>query len=598
VSEYVVSLADRFSASAKTCTEAALGLASAMKTLAGASETADKAQAKVKSSSEKLSEAFSKNASPMKTVEGLAGRLGAALNPVSLMMAAVGIAAAASVGAVIAFGVALVKAAQSAIALSQARRQLVATFDVFTEGAGKKTVGALDELARKLPFSKQVVHDWGKQLAGVGIQGNAMQKAVWAAASSAAILGDKTGAAAAPVLSFVEEMNRAQKNALGFQPRVLIDGGMLDRLGKMGVSVRDLSYELKTSPQHMRVFGVEARKLGEAVQQSLIRKGGNALSIMALDWGVITTKMGDGFDSLFKGMDDDVLPFMKEVKSLFSEFYEGSATMKGAGGVAKGVLGAMFDAATKATHAIHIGFLDAEIAVLKFAIRMAPAVSRFRALWKAVDGNEKVVSLLQGLGVAALIVAGGFAAAAATAAVFFAPLVIGIGAAGYALTKLPGWITGALSALVELERAADRAASNFVKGLADGISNGATWVVDAVKGLAGRAVGALKEALITRSPSKLTEQIGLNVSRGMAVGIDVGAPDVASSARKMGGAALGGTAAGASGNGGRASVQITVGDILIQVPPGFDALQVTEERLTQVFERVVLELGLVPAGAT
>jgi hypothetical protein len=604
VSEYVVSLIDRVSPACKAAATALDGLSSALKGVATASDTAEKAQKKVKSASEKLGEAFSKSQSPMKAVEGIAGRLGAALNPVSLMLAAVGIAAAVSVGAVVAFGAALVKAAQSAIALSQARRQLIATFDVFTEGAGKKTVGALDSLARKLPFSKQVVSDWGKQLTSVGIQGNAMEKATWAAASSAAILGDKTGAAAGPLLSFVEEMNRAQKSAMGFQPRVTIDGAMIDRLGKMGVSVRDISSELKMSPQHMRVFGVEARKLSEAVQQSLIRKGGNALQIMGLDWDVITTKMGDGFSSLFKGMDDVVVPFMKQVKSLFGEFYEGSATMDVAGGVTKGVLGSILESATGATRAIHIGFLDAEIAVLKFAIRVAPIAKRVRSIWNA-GGSDVLVGALKGIGVAALVAGGILAATAATAAAFFAPLVIAIAGVGYVLGELPGWITGALDAVHRLDVAAQKAAGNFIRGLADGITSGASVVVDAISGMADKAVTALKSVLRIKSPSQITAEVGVNVSRGMAMGIDRGAPEVRDSARDMGADAAAGASLGArstSAAGGKSALasvtlKIEAGAFVIQVPTAAEALSVTEEKLTQLFERVLLELGLAPAVA-
>lgn len=74
--------------------------------------------------------------------------------------------------------------------------------------------------------------------------------------------------------------------------------------------------------------------------------------------------------------------------------------------------------------------------------------------------------------------------------------------------------------------------TNIVQGIANGISNGAGKIADAARGAASAAFEAAKKLLGIESPSKLMrDQIGLNFSKGMAIGILDGIPDVAGAAR-------------------------------------------------------------------
>ena len=74
--------------------------------------------------------------------------------------------------------------------------------------------------------------------------------------------------------------------------------------------------------------------------------------------------------------------------------------------------------------------------------------------------------------------------------------------------------------------------TNIVNGIASGISSGAGVIADAARNAASAAFEAAKKFLGIASPSKLMRnQIGLNFSKGMAVGILNGIPDVVSAAR-------------------------------------------------------------------
>ncbi|MGM7689759.1 phage tail protein [Staphylococcus felis] len=61
--------------------------------------------------------------------------------------------------------------------------------------------------------------------------------------------------------------------------------------------------------------------------------------------------------------------------------------------------------------------------------------------------------------------------------------------------------------------------SYLMEGLANGIRAGISWVVDAAKGVAERAVSAAKNVLGIASPSKVFKSIGRFVSQGLGIGI-------------------------------------------------------------------------------
>lgn len=66
----------------------------------------------------------------------------------------------------------------------------------------------------------------------------------------------------------------------------------------------------------------------------------------------------------------------------------------------------------------------------------------------------------------------------------------------------------------------------IVKGLADGIMNAVHHVIDAAKHVATTVTNFFAEHFKIHSPSLVMEEMGVNVSQGLAVGIDKGKPNV------------------------------------------------------------------------
>jgi phage-related protein len=92
-----------------------------------------------------------------------------------------------------------------------------------------------------------------------------------------------------------------------------------------------------------------------------------------------------------------------------------------------------------------------------------------------------------------------------------------------------------------LMSAAGAVADGIISGIAHGIENGASAIIDAAKNAAMAALDAAKHALGISSPSKLFQmEIGHNIARGMALGIEGGTPLVSRAATRLAGAVTAG----------------------------------------------------------
>jgi len=155
-------------------------------------------------------------------------------------------------------------------------------------------------------------------------------------------------------------------------------------------------------------------------------------------------------------------------------------------------------------------------------------------------------------------------------------------------TVLMGWASSAYDA-----------ATNFIQGLVSGIVGGGSQVVDAVKGLAGQAVDGFKNALGIHSPSAVMMELGGHTGEGFAQGIEAKSPDIHGAAQGMAGAASSGAGAGATAtsnvsNNNSKSINVVVepGAIVINGGSGTSSLELTEEAISLVFERIAMGAGL------
>ena len=76
--------------------------------------------------------------------------------------------------------------------------------------------------------------------------------------------------------------------------------------------------------------------------------------------------------------------------------------------------------------------------------------------------------------------------------------------------------------------------SNVIDGIVDGLWAGVDWIKDAARSVAQRAKDAAEDLLGIASPSKVfRDEVGLMISKGLAVGIDKGAADAIAAAERL-----------------------------------------------------------------
>jgi phage-related protein len=108
-----------------------------------------------------------------------------------------------------------------------------------------------------------------------------------------------------------------------------------------------------------------------------------------------------------------------------------------------------------------------------------------------------------------------------------------LGMVATVVTAISGMVKSLMTAAINL-------GSQIANGIAQGISNAKQAVINALIGVVNNAIAAAKKLLGIASPSKLfADQIGYQMSAGMAAGIVRGIPDVTGAIGAVSGAGVG-----------------------------------------------------------
>jgi hypothetical protein len=541
-------------------------------------------------------------------IQGLAGIAG----KVPPQVAAIIVAITAIVGVATAAAVTLLKLGEAAISIVQERSGLLAVFGAISGGAtgGAKTLGIVDQMAKRLPFARAQIEGWAKDLLKVGLQGRDLENAMNAVASATAIMGESGGKAAQDLIS---------KLALGgYEAAALVmklKSGLPESkamLAEMGLRVEDLAAAVGMTVQQFKRARLSARQMAEAVEKALVKKGAGPLGELAMTWPVLMAKLKEGFSSLFEKLGGPVKAFMKAVKDMFSQFGRGTPTMKFFQGVVTKVFTYLFGLATKAVKFLSSGFRQIVPAIQAVGKFFEPVGAIGKAVFGAIAAIVKFaygqlkpwIGLLKMIFTNAMVLKGiksvfvliaaaiGVVIVVITALAAAIGVVIGI-AAGF-VGAIVGLVSGIFGALVSLGEGASSAASEFINGLIGGITGGASGVIAAVTALAQGAISAVKGILGIASPSKVMAKMGGFAAEGMAGGLDKGAAGVSDSAAQLGAGAAGGAAKGVAGaKGGKGSIHVEIHDGAIRISAG--GAVIDNAGLALALEQLLASQGL---GAT
>lgn len=514
------------------------------------------------------------------------------------MTGGLSIAVTAILAVAAAIGTLIIKGALFAIEMAEDKQAMLGLFDAMGQGkvTGAQTEEMIDGLKAKFGIAKGSLVDWTNQLHQMGtVELPQVEQALHATASAAALV--KGGDAA--FMSLTKKLQTFVQTGQGLKLPLkglgsLADMGLTvdDVAKKMGVSAKKLADELKSGT-------ADASKFGDAMQQALIEKGAGPLEKLANSSANIKKIFMENIGDMFE--DIDIGPFMKEVKDLFGIFGQaqpsGQALKTGIGAFFQNV----FVQATKVVPLIKHFLLDVIIYGLKAYIALKPMIKAIQDFVNSAEGSEKINWILDQLatvakvvGVGILIVVGAFllmwAASTAVAIALWALVGAIIGMVAEGTQALTEWVVGAATA-----------AYDFVAGLVEGISNGASQVIGAVKGLASKATGAFKSALGISSPSKVMMGLGGFTGSGFAEGISDASGEVAGATEGLAATASEGlsgvSAAPAAGSAAAGGGRNKGGGISVTATINFNgsvqgANELTEQAVSLIFERIALEQGL------
>jgi hypothetical protein len=341
--------------------------------------------------------------------------------------------------------------------------------------------------------------------------------------------------------------------------------------------------------------GAFEARLNHAASVAARRKFGGDFAAALLGLDVQADKAREHVGRIFSGLNlDRLLRGLNDVLSLLSQQ---TATGRALKEIVDTVFQPMVDAlgtvgpvARRFFQGLVIGALQLLIAVddLRFLFRRTfgsvDVLSGIDAQNTALDAGQVVIYSV----VAGLVVLGAALAAVVVAgAAIAAPFVIAAAAVGgviYALVKAYDYV----ASLQGIFRDAGNAA---VAGLVDGLRRGVDAVAAPVRDIARAARDTLADTLAIHSPSRVFADLGEEIPRGLAAGIDAAAP-VAGAAV----AAMAPRPGAGGGTGAPSSLSLSIGELHVHTA-ATDARGISTDlraELATVLEGLLAEFGREP----
>ncbi len=394
------------------------------------------------------------------------------------------------------------------------------------EEAGDAVLGMLRDVEKEVPQSEKVLGSWTRSLQAAGVTDlGKLHESLKGIAGAEALVeggGEK-------VRGMLARLNEASERGTKVKFSIA-------QLAGTGVTEADLLKHLGMTPRTFeaarKAGTITGTEIADAMVASINEKAAGPIEEQMAEVGTIMNKAKDSIMRLFETV--DIGPFTNALKEFFSAFDQANPSGQAIRDVLVGAFNSFFSVAGRVFEALRVGFLYLIIWALEAAIFLKPIVKHFQEWFEEVHGAETLLTVLKGVGIVLGTFAAILVAIIAVNAAFYAGLIAVIGLVAYVIGLTPK--IG--EALGDWAYHAVETAKAFVAGLVDGIKSGVGLVVDAVRNMGKSAWNAIKATLGISSPSRLMMTVGTNVTAGMAQGIRVGTPDVASAGADMASAAV------------------------------------------------------------
>lgn len=325
--------------------------------------------------------------------------------------------------------------------------------------------------------------------------------------------------------------------------------------------------------------GLAGRELADALEEAAVKaataKFGPDFKKQMLSLPVQTERLKANFATLFSGLRIEKL--LEGFKKLVDLFDETSVTGRAIKVVFESLFQPIIDGVVAFIPKMVSAFIQFEILVLKAMIAIKPFGSQIKEVATAFGILAVIVTAMTVGFVAGIIAPFAIIAALAVA------LII-------AIREVAATFVNFFTELSNMSLA--DIGTSLIQGLINGITGGATAVINALTGVVQGGINAAKAALGIASPSKVFAEIGGFTAEGMAGGVDEGSGAVQSSMEDMvapPAAAAGGGVAEAGGGGG-----ITIEQLNVQAPAGSDP-RAFAEALREALYNLRIQGGLSSA---
>src|SRR5580693_7246181 len=417
-------------------------------------------------------------------------------------------------GSLLALSYAAIRAANSEQTFQRNSRQIL--------GGGKEgdeAFGLIETLSKRLPQSRRELVNWTNELQDAGITSVGVIRRGIQALSSAEALGP---GGAAPLLNIL----RRVQESIQTTGKIKLADGKIAGLAKTGANVEDVAKELGISAlileQRLKAGTQDAGAFGNALLESINKKGRGPIKSMMSDLDSLATKGLDVFSRLFGNPDLTLQPLADSLQEVFSLLDQSEQSGKDlAKGITAGTNGIVKGFASIVDR-VTITYLEVSTFALNADTALMPLEKTLGRIWKilsAIGGAAAsgAASLIPGVDLARGIIRNGTSASAPSNA----PGAVDQEAArlrSLAVTIASGRLAGSLKG-EDLQAKADELGTALVAGMRQGIIDKQEFLTLQATALGQAAVDALNKPIQAHSPSRAGIRLGRFLGDGLALGM-------------------------------------------------------------------------------
>lgn len=445
------------------------------------------------------------------------------LKPTAAAAVVLAVAVASVVATVSTFGLAAGDAARSTRLLNQAAD--------LAGGTHRQLDAVIRGIAEEVPIARAKLGEMARELRTLRFDSRQTQLAVSAMAFAESALG--AGASAA-VKGIAEASKATRRFTIGardlYGEYQGLKGTGLSKADLFAALAKNLGTSVGGVEQLLRRGQISVRQGLEGVDAAMRKKFGSTIRAQLLSLPVQFNKFKEGIADLFG--DINIEPFLegiREVLSIFSQTTASGRAIKAFLTDAFAGLGEVAKAVFPMIKAFIFGLI---VGALQIYVALRPIGREFAKLFK-VKGDGLATAFNAGV-IAMKVFAGVIATLGSLVIVTWSSIIGIVTVVGSVISAVTARVKGVVSTLKDYSWADIGIA--IVKGLADGIKNGAGLLWDGIKFLGRGAVGLFKGIFQIGSPSKLFRQYGEWTVEGYEIGVRSEAPKAHAAVAEIGSA--------------------------------------------------------------